>query len=201
MNKPKIFVFMLICLCFLNFSGSSFAQTETNQAEPSYEVILQILIASNNPASKSDLPANLSETVNKFKKTFPYTEYRLISSNFQRIENKGNINYRGLLNDLSPAAGQDIISNWNLSSLKKETAAAGGNRVSFQRFSFDVKIPFTYISFNESKSSVPITNHEQIGIVLQGFNVPENTPTLIGTLAMPKADETIFFILTVKPAE
>lgn len=199
MNKPKFFAFALFLICFSSFSNS-FAQTDNNQSEPSYEVVLQVLIASNNSAAKSNIPANLAETVNKFKKNFPYSDYRLISSNLQRIENKGNINYRSLLNDLSPA-GQDIISNWSLSSLKKETSASGGNRVSFQRFNFDAKIPLTYISFNESKSSAPITNYEQIGIVLQGFNVPENIPTLIGTLAMPKADEIIFFVLTVKPTE
>lgn len=200
MNKPKFFAFALFLICFSSFSNS-FAQTDTNQSEPSYEVVLQVLIASNNSTTKSNIPANLSETVNKFKKNFPYSDYRLISSNLQRIENKGNINYRSLLNDLSPAAGQDIFSNWKLNSLKKETSANGGNRISFHSFSFDARIPVTYVSFNESKSSVPITNYEQIGIVLQGFNVPENSPTLIGTLAMPKADEIIFFVLTVKPTE
>ena len=108
MNKPKFFAFALLLICFSSFSNSSFAQTENNQSEPSYEVILQILIASNNSTAKSGIYAKLSETINKFRNDFPYSDYRLISSNFQRIENKGNINYRGLINDLSPAAGQDI---------------------------------------------------------------------------------------------
>jgi hypothetical protein len=31
------------------------------------------------------------------------------------------------------------------------------------------------------------------------LGIPENAPALIGTIALPKADGTVFLILTVKP--
>lgn len=201
MNKPKFFVFALIIFCLSSFSNS-FAQTEkVRQAEPNYEVILQMLIASKDSTKKNEIPANLSETVNKFKKNFSYSTYRTIFTNFQRIENKGNIVYRSLLNEISPNDGQSVFQDWRLENFEKQTGGNGENLVSFQRFSFQARIPVTYVSFNESKSSIPITNYENIGVTLQRFNLSENTPTLIATLSTPPNDEMIFFIVTVNPVK
>lgn len=201
MNKLKFFVFALIIFCLSSFS-SAFAQTDKiRQSEPNYEVSLQMLIASKDSTKKSEIPANLTDTVNKFKKNFPYSTYRTIFTNFQRVENKGNIVYRSLLNEISPDAGQSVFQDWRLEILEKETNGNGENSVSFQRFSFQARIPVTYVSFNESKSSTPITNYENIGVTLQRFSLPENTPTLIATLSTPPNDEMIFFILTVNPVK
>lgn len=195
MNKSKLFIYALIIFCF---SSNSFAQNEKMRSvEPVYEVMMQMLIASNDSTKKNEIPENLTETVNQFKKNFTYSNYRIISSTFQRVENKGNIVYRSLLNEISPDAGQSVFQDWRLENL--ETNASSENRVSFQRFSFQARIPVTYVSFNESKSSTPITNYENIGVTLQKFNLPENTPTLISTLSTPPNNQMIFFILTVKP--
>ncbi len=201
MNKPKFFAFALFLICFSSFSNS-FAQTEnTRQSEPSYEVVLQILIASNNSAAKSNIPANLSETVNKFKKNFTFADYQLLSTNVQRIANTGSLSHKSLLNELSRNSDESVFSKWYLNGLRKETDFKGKNRISFQSFTFDARIPVKTENINQDSRTIPVINYESIGVSLQRFNVPENSPTLIGTLAMPKADEIIFFVLTVKPTE
>ena len=61
MNKPN-FIFnaaSFLVLCFLS-AAISFAQTDQRaQAEPCYEVVLQVISGTNETAQKSNLPANL----------------------------------------------------------------------------------------------------------------------------------------------
>ncbi len=194
MNKPTFFVFTLFLIGLLSFSNS-FAQTENPQSEAGFEVVLHILSASNNPADKTAIPANLSETVNKFKKDFAYSDFRLISTNLQRVAHTGSVTHKSLLNELSRNSEYPVFSEWALTGLRREENIKSTNRLTFQSFTFNTRIP---VILNKAN---PVVNYEAIGITLQRFNVPENKPTLIGTMAMPNANEIIFFVLTVKPTE
>ncbi len=90
MNQPKISFFLaaffVVCLSL----NASFAQTPPNKlSEPSFNIILQTVIASND-GGKSDMPAALSGIVKKLKAEFPFSNYRLASTSIQRIANKGS---------------------------------------------------------------------------------------------------------------
>src|SRR4051812_47290097 len=100
MNKPKfIFKFFLFLLAFS--AANTFAQTDTKQpqAEPCYEVILQVLIASNSAAEKNALPPTLSNVVKRLKALYAFSDYRLTTTFLQRTSH--SIEYRSLLNDFS----------------------------------------------------------------------------------------------------
>ena len=54
---------------------------------------------------------------------------------------------------------------------------------------------------DENGKSLPaVVAYEQIGIAASRLAVPENTPTLMGTLVLPKTRGTVFLVLTARAA-
>lgn len=195
MTKPKIIftiaAFFVVCLMSLT---NSFAQTETKQAEPTYEVILHILTASNTASDKSSVPPTLSNAVKKLKTIYSFSNYRLDSTYIGRIANTGNFEFKSVSNSSSQNQANilPIFSEWTLNGLQKLPTANGQNSLQFQIFRFGQRIPI---------SSSGGVNYEQIGLTVQRFGMSENVPTVIGSLSTAKPDELMLLILTVKPAQ
>ncbi len=191
MNKTKI-LFFITLVCLLSLTNIS-AQTETPrpqpQVEPSYDIILNVITASNNANGKNAVPQSLLTAVKKMKNNFSFTNYNLDSTYLQRTS--GNIQVKSVLNTANQNQENylPIFSDWSLVGLK----SFPGNQVQFQSFNFGQRIPI--------RTASGVFNYEQVGITLQRFGLPEDTPTVIGSLSGSKADELIFLVLTVKPAE
>ncbi|MEZ5428127.1 MAG: hypothetical protein R2747_17780 [Pyrinomonadaceae bacterium] len=199
MNKPKFFVGLLLAVVLLGFS-QSFAQPEKREIEPSYEVILQTLVASNDAADRAGLPDSLSGTVNKLKTNFAFANYRVVSTHLERISNKGSLFFRSVFKAAGPEEMSPISTSWQLDSLNSSVDSKGRPGVEFRSFSFEGRILYKTTVFNEKAGSmVPATGSDLIELKNQRFNVPENEPTVIGNLALPKSDKQIFLIITVKP--
>lgn len=198
MTKPKtIFTtvaFFIICLLSLT---NSFAQTETKQrqAEPSYEVVLHILTASNTESEKTSIPQTLSNVVKKLKTIYSFSNYRLDSTYLQRVANTGNIEFKSVSNEANQ--NQDnyipIFSEWTLGGLQSLPNSKGQNSIQFQNFRFGQRVPI--------RTQTGIFNYEQIGLTMQRFGVPENVPTIVGSLSTAKPNELMFLVLTVNPAQ
>ncbi len=198
MNKPKIAflitAFLFVCLSSLT---NSFAQTENQpkQAEPSYEIVLQVLIASNNATGKSTVPQTLSNVVKKLKTNYSFSDYRLTSTYLERVTNAANFEFKSV----SGATGQNqenyvaLFSEWSLGVLRSLPNEKGRNLIQFQGFRFGQRVPV--------KTSAGVVNYEQIGLTLQKLSLPENIPTVVGSLSTSKLDEMMFLVLTVKPVE
>ncbi|HEX8638691.1 MAG TPA: hypothetical protein VF692_11550, partial [Pyrinomonadaceae bacterium] len=96
MTKPN-FTFKIAVLFVLCFAGltASFAQPETRaQAEPSYEVVLQVLVGTNEAGQKAAAPANLSAVTKKINNNFAFSNYRLSNTYVSRVANTGSIEYK-----------------------------------------------------------------------------------------------------------
>src|SRR3982751_829296 len=118
MNKLKrfsVFVIFAISLCFC---AESFAQEtkEVKLAEPSYEVVLQVLVAAN--AGDNQMPSSLAPIVRKLKTTFPFADYRLTATYLSRVENGGTIENRGIIQETS-ASSPPTFQDWSLYGVKK----------------------------------------------------------------------------------
>lgn len=207
MNKPKnifsIAAFFLVCLLC---SANSFAQTENQpkQAEPNYEIVLHVLTASNNATDKSIVPPTLSGVVKKLKNTYSFSNYSLTSTYFGRIANTGAFDFKGVSS--AGYTNQDnyapIFSEWTINGLRNAPNAQGQNIVQFSNFRFGQRIPLRYSSpKNERGQTDSPLSYESIGLTMQKFSLPENVPTIVGSLSSVKSDELLFVILTVKPAE
>lgn len=194
MNKPKFVLKFFLFLLVLN-SVNSFAQNETGPsiAGPSYEVILQVLVASNNSSSgKGAIPKSLSNTVKNLKNLYNFLDYRLETTFLQRTSN--SIDYKSLLNDFisSQSNSTPIFAEWSLHGLKNLSASQAGKSLQIDRFRFGARIPV--------KVDVQ-TVYESIGITCSRFSLSENEPIVIGSLTTAKPDEMIFLVLTIKLPE
>lgn len=202
MNKPK-FIFKAFLFLLVLSVANTFAQTETKQAqtEPCYEVVLQILVASNNTDTKSTIPPTLSNVVKKLKTLYNFSDYRLTTTFLQRTTSY--IEYKSLLNDFNQNIDKSfpVFSDWVLKGLRNLPNSNGRNTLQFDSFRFGARIPIPTIVRDESGKTSPIVNYEGIGITTMRFSLNENEPTIIGSLATSKPDELMFLVLTVKPTE
>ena len=201
MNKPKtvfsIAAFFLVCLFA---STNSFAQN-AKQFEPSYEVVLQVLIASNAAPDKSvAVPQTLSNVLKKLKTNYSFSNYRLDLTYLQRVTNTGNIELRSVSNASNQDVYAPIFSEFTLGQLMNLPDAKGQNSISIQNFRFGQRVPIRTGGGESGKSNVAV-NYDQIGLSMQKVSLPVNAPTVVGTLSTSKPDELMFLVLTVKPVE
>lgn len=188
MNQPKtsflLAAFFAVCLSFT----ASFAQNSVNRSpEPSFDVILQTVIASN-AGNRSEI-STLSNIVKKLKTEFPFSNYRLASTSIQRISNKGNAESKSVF--YTTDKNLAVFSEWTINNLESAIDEKNQETIQVQSFRFGQRIP---IPINNA------TNYEQIGITAR-FSLPKNTPTVVGSLATANPDELMFIVMTVKPAE
>ncbi len=203
MNKPK-FIFKLFLFLSVLSVTNSFAQNETKTppADQCYEVVLQILIASNNAAEKNVVPPTLSNVVKKLKTLYAFSDYRLTTTSLQRTSN--SIKYKSLLSDFSqnPDNAAPVFSEWALMNLRNLPNSSGRNTLQFEYFKFDARIPvMTERVKDASEKTAPIVNYDSVGISTTRFSLSENEATVIGSLATSKPGELMFLVLTVKPVE
>jgi hypothetical protein len=205
MNKPKLIfstaTFLFVCL--LSFT-TSFAQTPTKQqSESSYEVVLQVLIASNSAADKSAVVSQtLSNVVKKLKANYTFSNYRVASTYLQRVANTGDMQFKGISNEPNQNVYAPIFSEWMLGRLTNMPDSNGQNSISIQNFRFGQRVPVKTATFRDDNGkSNDVTNYESVGLTMQKLSLPINTPTTIGNLSTSKSDEMMFLVLTVKPVE
>jgi len=68
-------------------------------------------------------------------------------------------------------------------------------------FRFGARVPVRVGSSKDDSGRVnPIVNYEAIGLTMHVMGLPANTPTLVGTISLPKTTGTIFLVATIKSA-
>lgn len=171
--------------------------------EPSYEVSLQFLTGSNEAGAKGTIPANLSNIAQRLKSSFGYSNYRLSETILARMSNLGEFQYKAGTN-----IGAEIVSysqsflELTINGLKSGQTAKGTPGFQVQNLRIGARVPIaTGSKKDEDGKERLLINYEQIGVTFNKFGVAENVPTLIGTLEMPGAKDTLFLILNVKPVD
>ena len=195
MNQPKR-IFLIAAFCAVNFFSlaNAFAQTPLPKRtpEPSFEGVLQTVVASNNTAEKSAVPQMLSSIFKKLKSDFSFSEFRLVSTVMQRVSNNGSLEFKGVAYEANQDKNAPTFSEWSLSGLQNLFAEDGREMIQVQNFKFGQRVPVKGI--NDSVS------YEPIGLTSR-FSLPKNTPTVVGSLTTSKPDELMFLVLTVKTTE
>ena len=199
MNKPK-FILSIIFLLLVGMTNV-FAQSENEKAaQPNREIILQVLVASDSPNQKTKLPPALANTTKKLNSLYPFADYRLAMSYFERVAVNGSIEYRGVANNFSQNQNEEltVFPEWSLHRMQILPDSQNQNVAQFQNFRFGMRLPITTSTLKKEDGQINRSiNYEQIGLTIQKFNVPENTPTIIGSMTSSQKNETIFLILTV----
>lgn len=206
MTKPNFIfsaAFLLVC-----FSTNSLAQTPPakERAEPNYEIVLQVLTASNNAADNKQtaaaVPQTLAGVVKKLKNIYAFSNYRLTSTYLQRIANTGNVLSNDISNEASQNADAPVFSEWAIDQMLILPDAKGQDSIAIRNFRFGQRVPVKTASFAaENGKSNAVVNYERVGLTMQKLGFPVNSPTVVGTLSASKPDELMFLILTVKPTD
>ena len=201
MNQSKRYLsFFVLPLLFFTFLLTASAQPDAGPVmEPSFEISLHVVIGSNEAGSRGDLPASLSGISRQLKNNFSFSNYRLANTFLGRISNTGNIEYKSISNILGQESDPDsqTFLEWSMGSFR--VMPRGFQARSFR---FGAKVPIRVgSSRDDAGRSSPIINYESVGLTMSVIGLPANTPTLVGTISLPKTTGTIFLVATIKPAE
>lgn len=189
----------LVTLCVIALGAvGAIAQN----VESSYDVTLHLVVGSNEAGAKTEMPSSLEQITQDIKSRFGFSGYRLANTIHSRIVDAGGAEYKSLANIFGETADpmQPSFMEMNVVDLRNLSQQKGAGVFQGRMFRFGAKVPVaTGGSFkDETGKSRPITAYEHIGLTLNKFNVPENQPTLVGTLNLPGTNGTIFLLMTIK---
>lgn len=196
MNKPKFFLSSLVIIC----AGltAAFAQNENvKPGDPSREVVLQVLVASNSGA-RADLPPALAGAVKKLGGIYSFSNYRLAATCMGRVGEGGHLELRGIETDISNQKDKTAFAEWSLYDLRRLPAAGDRADAQIQKLSFGLRVPLiAENAVSNDRQIKPVIEYQNVGLVLGRFGVPEKTPTVIGTIPLAHSGEVLFLVLTV----
>src|SRR5215213_5149825 len=186
MNLSKN-VFSFLVLSLLLFTSVSTASSQSNtaeQLEPSYEIALHVVIGSNDPVAGASLPAALSGISKRLKANFAFPNYRVANTFIGRVSNTGTIEYKSVSNILgqeNEAAAQTFLE-WSLGNFRVVP-----NGFQARSFRFGARVPVTIQTVKDGTGTVnSVVIYESIGLTMNMIGLPANTPTLVGTISLPK---------------
>lgn len=192
-------------LFFICIAGvvPAFSQADAKTAlEPSYEAVLQVVIGSNELTPGSKLPKNLSSISGMLDDNYSFASYRLANTFIGRVANTGGIEYKSVSDIFGKTSEGDwpTFLDWNLSGLRSNVTADSASAFQVQQFRFGARVPIRTMRSVENGKASDVVNYESVGLVVNRLAIPENRPTMIGTISLPKTSGTVFLVLTVKPA-
>lgn len=203
-SRTALAACLLVCLFALNSLGQTPAKEPAS--ESNYEVVLQVLSASNNQGDRAAeaVPQSLSGVVKRLKTMYSFSNYTLHSTYFQRVANTGSLDFKGVLSGANQDASAPVFSEFSFRQLYASPNASGGNSISILNFRFGQRVPIRTASLalpgNPGRQG-DVINYEQIGLSMARVGLPVNAPTIIGNLSATRPDELSFLILTVRQAE
>ena len=199
MDRPKLFLqTTILAFAALFLSVGAFAQSSprtVDETQPGFEAVLHILVASNSTSAKGQVPASLSDTIRKLKGIYAFSDYRLLSTHFERVSS--SIETKSVLRDPSDDqfGAYPLFTEWSIGGLTAPTDGRKGN-LQMQVFRFNARVP---VPMAAEGSPRPAVGFESIGMTAQRVSVPEGVPTVIGSLSMGRPGETAILVLTVTP--
>jgi hypothetical protein len=199
MHRSKLIFSILLLSAFVLISNLPVrAQGDPRPPDASYDVILQIVVGGDDKANMP-LPQSLAGVAKQLKSNYPYADYKLANTYVGRIGTNGNLEYKSISNVFGQTQQSETPTfwEWSISTLRSPQT---GNNLIMNGFRFGAKVPVRTGSARDGSGGVqPIFNYENIGLTSGRLNLPENTPTLIGSLALPNTTGTAFLVLTLRP--
>jgi hypothetical protein len=183
-------------LLFLLSSTVLLGQAMPPELQSSYELSLQVVIGSNDAATRTELPPSLTTISRQLKNNYSFQSYRLANTFLGRVANTGTIEYKSVSNIFGePVEGGDAQTFLDWSLVNFQALPSGFQARSFR---FGARIPVIY---RQAKDAAPTMAYESIGLTMNMIGLPINKPTLVGSIGLPKTSGTVFLVATIKPAE
>jgi hypothetical protein len=202
MNKPSTIAKYLFFIAAITLGGILSTQGQSaSAADRSYEATMYVVIGSDDNVQRGELPKSLDQVSSQIRDNFTFRNYRLINTYYGRLANGGSLDYKSVssLKNVSTELDAPSFLDWQLANFRAETSTPGRNALSVQMFRFGARVPIvvSQLPSGDGKTN-QATNYESVGLTLNKLSVDENTPTLVGTISLPKTTGTVFLILTIK---
>lgn len=202
MNQPKKILSIIFVAAVVVFGGRiSFAQGESKSArESSYEAMLYVVLGSDEAAQGAELPKSLLPVTKQIRDNFVFGNYRLLNTYVGRVANNGSLEYKSVSSLPGPERELDSPSflEWQLNGLRSSDSAVGNDLLLMQMFRFGARVPIKITATENGKTNQAI-NYESVGLNVSRLSVASNSPTLIGTITLPRTAGTVFLVLAVRP--
>lgn len=189
--KPYKFTTLIFLTVVILCGGRSvFAQSQV--ADRNFEAVLYVVVGSDEAAGRGDLPKAISNITRQIREDFSFGNYRLMNTYVGRLANTGSLDYKSISSSQnSTELDSPSFLDWQLTEVKADSA------VDIRSFRFGARVPITV--GRAAEGGKPITSYETVGLTLNKLSIAQNTPTLVGTISLPRTAGTVFLIMSVRP--
>lgn len=201
MYRPKSSFASLLFVFLFTFTANAQTAPPLPDLEQNFEVVMNVVLGSDSGPARSALPANLSEVVGQLKASMAFNNYSVANTYFGRVADAGSLEYRSVADIFGIEAGSENPSfvEWKIGRIR--SVPGNGRRHSFtiEGFRFGARVPIRMGSAGQD-GKTPLV-YEGIGLNLGNVNVAAGSPTLVGTLSLPRSNGTLFLVMTVNPVK
>lgn len=204
----KFLIAILLAMVCLGVSAqaqsASTPQTETKtEEETNLETQLYLIVATNQEAGDSKLPATLDPVVKQLRATLPFKNYRLVSTLINRVKNDGRLQLNwvgGPMTSLSStASATPSFSHFNIRQVKLVRNNEGQQVIQMTGFNFGTRIPIQVSAVAAGGEVRPTTNYETTGLGTD-ISMREGEPVIVGTLNVGPSGDAIILVVSAKRA-
>ncbi len=187
-------IFAFTFLSLLCISAASGQTVPNTRLDPNFQAVLHVILGSADADQGAALPKSLSGISSQLRSNFNFTNYKLVNTYLGRIADTGTLEYKSMANIYGQEQESETPSflDWRLGGFKRVDDTPGRGLFQVQTFRFGARVPI------KMQTTV---NYESLGLSLDKLSISENSPTLIGTLSLPRTTGTVFLVLTVKSLE
>jgi len=199
MNKPKTKSQIVAIAAVIVLGSIAIFGQGPVAVDQSFEATLYVVIGSDDASQRGDLPKSLDAVAKQIRDNFTFKNYRLMNTYYGRLANNGSLEYKSVssLKNASTELDSPTFLDWQLSNFKSDTS--GTDMLSMQMFRFGARVPIVIAKIaGDDAKGVPVTNYESVGLTLTKLSVTENSPTLIGTISLPRTAGTVFLVMAIK---
>ncbi len=196
-------VLCLLSILFVVLMGfvNSFAQTNPKtESGETYKIHTYTIVGSNDSAGKTKLPSNLSKAFEDVKNNFTYSNYELLSTQFQLIKRRGSISYKSIIKNLefSDKSNLPIFADWGYQGLSEEMVK-GRKQVGFKSFRFSMRFPLKTSIIGKNNEIKSSTVYEKLGLTAQNLDFPIGQSVVFASFPIEISDKTLFFAVHLEP--
>lgn len=210
--KFKRCLFLLAAaIVFSSSSGHVFAQSadllspaqtsSVRQEGVQHKVQLQLLVASNGPNLRTDVPPPLEGVVKELKATMPFKSYRLIATYVYNVADGSSLQVSDVTYAQFEPGGAlaPKFYSFQLAGIKSD---AGGDSVHISRLKFDFRqrIFIEAVAGQEGKPAAQRFDDVVNGISTE-LSLRAGVPAIVGTLTTGLSDGVLVLVVTVDKSD
>ena len=197
-----IAMLLLICVAAGRNVHAQAAAQDTGD-DPNLETQLYLIVATNQDADDSKLPAVLDNVVKQLRATLPFKNYRLAATLINRVKNQGRLSLSWIGGPLASASGAastvtPSFSQFNVREVKLIRNAENQPLVQMLGFNFGARVPIQTPGAIAANGAVaPSVAYENTGVSTD-ISMRESEPVIVGTLNVGPSGDALILVVSAK---